>query len=75
MAQPKSAAKASFFSWTDEEVEYLLRLTQEYKAQKAIDNIYWESCVTKNGDILQQFSAEYPTLVMGSSVLFTASVL
>ena len=59
MPQPKSAAKASFFSCTDEEMEYLLRLTQEYKAQKAIENIDWESCVIKYGDIL--LTAEYPT--------------
>ena len=40
-------------------MEYLFRLTQEYKAQKAIENIDWESCVTKYGDIL--LTAEYLT--------------
>ena len=41
-------------------MECLLRLTQQYKAQKAIENVDWESCVTKYGDLLQLFSAEYP---------------
>ncbi|XP_062381081.1 uncharacterized protein LOC134069200 [Sardina pilchardus] len=57
MAQQK---KNSFFSWTDDEVELLLRVTLDYKTQKALENIDWDSCVTKYGDILQRFITEYP---------------
>ena len=61
-----AASKATFFTWTDEEMECLLRLTIHYKAQKAMDNVDWESCVTKYSDILQLFSAEYPAASAGN---------
>ncbi|KAL2081645.1 hypothetical protein ACEWY4_023498 [Coilia grayii] len=48
--------KTVFFSWT----ELLLRVTLDYKTQKALENIDWDSCVTKYGDILQRFLVEYP---------------
>ena len=41
-------------------------LTIHYKAQKAMDNVDWESCVTKYSDILQLFSAEYPAASAGN---------
>ncbi|KAL2095637.1 hypothetical protein ACEWY4_007785 [Coilia grayii] len=53
-------SKASFFAWMDDEVELLLRVTSEYKSQKALESVDWETCVTKYGDILRRFVSEYP---------------
>ena len=36
-----------FFVWTDDEVELLLKVTHEYKALKAAENIDWESSQSK----------------------------
>ena len=51
---PKKTDKkaADSFVWTDDEVELLLKVTMEYKTSRAIENIDWESCQTKYGDIL-----------------------
>ena len=60
---PKKTDKkaADSFVWTDDEVELLLKVTMEYKTSRAIENIDWESCQTKYGDILQLFVDQYPT--------------
>ncbi|GAA6107916.1 adhesion G-protein coupled receptor G7-like [Tachysurus ichikawai] len=46
---------------TDSEVELLLRVTQEYKVAKASENVDWETCQNKYGEILDCFKEQYPT--------------
>ena len=36
--------KADNFVWTDDEVQLLLEVTNDYKVSKAAKNIDWESC-------------------------------
>ncbi len=35
------------FSWTDDEIDLLLRVTQEYRATVAAENVHWESSQRK----------------------------
>ncbi|KAK2863762.1 hypothetical protein Q7C36_002916 [Tachysurus vachellii] len=49
-----------FFKWTDSEVELLLRVTEEYKVAKASENVDWETCQNKYGEILDLFKEQYP---------------
>ena len=54
--------KAGSFSWTDDEVELVLIFTTlEYKTSRAMENIDWESCQAKYGDILGLFTEQYPS--------------
>ena len=50
-----------FFSWSDDEVELLLKVTQEYKAAMAAQSIDWESSQSKYGDILERYREYYPS--------------
>lgn len=43
------------YIWTDNEVEFLLKVTMEYKTSKAMENDDWESTRTKYDDILKRF--------------------
>ena len=45
--------KAHNFVWTDDEVQLLLEVTNDYKVSKAAKNIDWESCKSKYTDILE----------------------
>lgn len=49
-----------FFKWADSEVELFLRVTQEYKVAKASENVDWETCQNKYGEILDHFKEQYP---------------
>ena len=49
------------FVWSDSEVELLLRVALDYKANKALDNVDWESCQTKYRDMLALFLEQYPS--------------
>ncbi|KAG5266445.1 hypothetical protein AALO_G00232170 [Alosa alosa] len=51
----------TFLSWTDDEVELLLKVTLEYKVTMAAEGIKWELSCSKYGDILQSFLENYPT--------------
>ncbi|KAL3052477.1 hypothetical protein OYC64_005093 [Pagothenia borchgrevinki] len=53
-------ARKEVFSWTDDEVELLLRVTLEYKTSLIQDNVDWESCKLKYSDIHDLFQAQYP---------------
>ena len=44
------------FSWTDDEVELLLKVTNEYKVSKTAENVDWESLQRKYSDILDRMS-------------------
>ncbi|XP_056152437.1 uncharacterized protein LOC130126821 [Lampris incognitus] len=50
-----------FFAWTDDEVELLLKVTHEYKAVKAAENMDWESCQSKYSDIFEWYGERYPS--------------
>ena len=60
---PKKTEKEAInsFIWTDDEVELLLKVTMEYKTSRAIENVDWESCQNKYGDIYKLFLDQYPT--------------
>ena len=42
----------STLSWTDDEVELLLKVTNEYKVSKTAENVDWESVQKKYCEIL-----------------------
>ena len=44
---------ADNFVWTDDEVQLLLEVTNDYKVSTAAKNIDWESCQSKYTDILE----------------------
>lgn len=50
-----------FFSWTDDEVELLLKVTMEFKTSMAAQSVDWETVQSKYGDILQLFLESYPS--------------
>ena len=56
--QPKP--KTDCFTWTDHEIELLLKVTNQYKVQKSTESVDWESVQSRYGDILDMFQAEYP---------------
>lgn len=58
MAAPAKKTAPSTFSWTDDEVELLLKVTNEYKISKTADNVDWESVQKKYSDILDRFKNE-----------------
>ena len=52
---------ADTYKWTDDEVELLLTVTKEYKTKQIAKSIDWEFCVDKYGEILEAYSAHYPS--------------
>ena len=54
-------SKVDSYVWTDDEVELLLKITNEYKVSKAMENIDWESCQTKYSDIFDLYLEQYPS--------------
>lgn len=59
--KPEDKSKADFFMWTDDEVELLLKVTNEYKDPKTMENIDWESSQNKYTDILEAYKDQYPS--------------
>lgn len=55
------AKTRDFLTWTDDEVELLLRVTQEYKTAKAAENVNWESVQSKYSDIFDRYLEQYPS--------------
>ena len=55
------AAKSDAYVWSDDEVELLLQVTNEYKVSKAMKNVDWESCQSKYSDIFYAYQKQYPT--------------
>ena len=45
-------SKADSYVWTDDEVELLLKITNEYKVSKAMENIDWTKAVARPSAIL-----------------------
>ena len=56
-----------YFTWTDDEVELLLSLTLEYKAEKSLQNIDWESIKSKYSDIHERFVAHLRSVDEGET--------
>ena len=48
----KAKSKPESFIWTDDEVELLLKVTQEYKVGQTAENVDWESCHSKHSSTL-----------------------
>ncbi len=67
--KPKKNAnnKQEAFIWTDDEVELLLTVTNDYKVSKSFESIDWESIQSKYGDILERFKQQYPAAESNSS--------
>ena len=62
---------ADAYKWTNDEVELLLTVTKEYKTKQIAKSIDWKSCVDKYGEILEAYSAHYPsTLLLASAMTF-----
>ena len=58
MVKRKETKELHVFTWTDDEVELLLKVTNEYKVAKAAKTIDWESVHLKYKEILERFTAE-----------------
>ena len=56
----KPAKQSKEFVWTDDEVELLLGVINDYKTEKAGEAIDWESVKNKYADILSLFIAHLP---------------
>ena len=48
------------FKWTDDKVELLLNVSNEYKVSKASESVDWESVKSKYSDIYDLFVAALP---------------
>ena len=59
--------KADNFVWTDDEVQLLLEVTNDYKVSEAAKNIDWESCQSKYTDILELYREHHPSCQEESS--------
>ena len=58
----KATGKESeHFTWTDDEVELLLKVTNEFKVKKAASNIDWESVQSKYSDITNELKEQLPS--------------
>ena len=49
------------FICTDDDVEFLLNILNEYKVKKAEEIVDWQSCQSKYANILSTFQKEYPS--------------
>ena len=58
MAAAAKKTTLSTFSWTDDEVELLLKATNEYKVRKTAENVDRESVHKKYSDTLDRFMDE-----------------
>ena len=59
---PKKKEKEKGFIWSDDEVELLLNITNDYKASKAAESMDWESVKSKYSDICYLFIAALPAV-------------
>ena len=56
----RTASSKRDFVWTDDEVELLLTVTHQYKVQKLMETVDWESIKFKYDDILTKLREELP---------------
>ncbi|XP_077433837.1 uncharacterized protein LOC144058978 [Vanacampus margaritifer] len=52
--------KIESFTWTNDEVELLLRVMRDFKTAKLRENVDWESWPLKYADVTDAFLAKYP---------------
>ena len=64
------AKREQYFSWTDDEAELLLNITLEYKTEKSLDNIDWESIRNKYSDIYERLIAHLTSVAEGETTAF-----
>jgi hypothetical protein len=64
----KAKSKPESFIWTDDEVELLRKVTEEYKVRQTAENVDWESCQSKYSDILELFMSQYPSAENAKSI-------
>ena len=57
----KKTSAQNAFMWTDDEVELLLTVTNEYKVSKTYESVDWESVESKYADILERFKQHIPS--------------
>ena len=57
----KETSVQNAFFWTDDEVELLLTVTNEYKVSKTYESVNWELVQGKYADILEQFKQHIPS--------------
>ena len=55
---PTGEKYISWFTWTDDEVELLLKVTIDYKVSETAEDVYWESVQRKYSDTLDRFREE-----------------
>ena len=60
-AGKQTKGKTEVFTWADDEVELLLKVTNEYKVQKSTESVDWESVQPKYADILVLFQELCPS--------------
>ena len=60
--------RSDSFNWTDDDVELLLNIVNEYKVKKAGESVDWESCQSKYADILSASQKEYPSKENGEKI-------
>jgi hypothetical protein len=56
-----------YFTWTDDESELLLNLILQYKTEKSLDSIDWESIRSKYNDIHERFVAYLQSIAEGET--------
>ena len=60
MGRSASNDKTDSFQWTDNEVHLLLSVAIDYKSQRAMENVNWESVQSKYTDIKDRFKDKLP---------------
>ena len=56
----KKNGKASDFNWTDDEIQLLLEVCFDFKAESDYEGVNWESKRTKYQQIKSKFCEQYP---------------
>ena len=56
-----SDSRLDSFIWTNDEVELLLNIVDEYKVKQAVESFDGESRQSKYAEILSAFQKEYPS--------------
>ena len=65
----KRNGQASGFNWTDDEIQLLLEVWFNFKAESDYKDVNWQSKRTKYEQIKSKFCEQYPELKMKSSLV------
>ena len=66
----KQRMAREYFTWTNDESELLLCVMLEYKMEKSLQNINWESLRSKYDDIHERFVAHLVSIAEGEIQIF-----